>query len=218
MTSYWSEGLYVEVSDHEGDEEWFTDSMVKVAGYLFPQRFRISMRCRTSDVEMCIALESEFGGFTEQENGITIHGVRSDRERDQVRVAARKLALPLALAHMPFGPTRQTEEGWEWAASGWGPQAVRKVDDLPSPQLALLKELRRRTGPKWWDIYLPRIKETARVVQQAPPHESTRKVITERVCKATCVSRTQAYKDLDTARELYFLPESRPVQKTPSLP
>ncbi|WP_327266598.1 hypothetical protein OG444_38935 [Streptomyces sp. NBC_01232] len=113
---------------------------------------------------------------------------------------------------MPFGPARQTEEGWECVAPGWSPQAVRKVGDLPSPRLALLKELRRRTGPKWWDIYLPRIEKTARIVREAPSYETTRKVITERDCKATCVSRTQAYKDLDTARELCFLPDSRPLQ------
>lgn len=210
MTPYWSEGMCVEpTSDHPGDEEWFKEPMVKVAGHLFPPRFRIYMKCRASDIAMCIALEVDCGGFIEQENAITIHGVASDRERDQVRVAARKLALPLALAAVPFGPVQETEEGWEWVAMGWSPPAVHKVGDLPSPQQALLKELRRRTGPKWWGIYLPRIEQTAFIVACASPEKSTRRVIVEDVCPQTYVNRTQAYQDLHAARELGLIPPER---------
>ncbi|MEV7417704.1 hypothetical protein [Streptomyces sp. NPDC089919] len=211
MNRYWAEGIHVEPTwDHHGDESWFGDRMVRVAGHLFPPRFRIFMKCDASQVEMCIALQVDQGGFIEQENGTTVHGVSSDQQKDQVRAAARKLALPLALAMIPFGAARETETGWEWVAAAWSPPAARKVGEhLAGAQLLLLKELRRRTGAKWWDIYLPRIEETAFIVACAPSEKSTRAVIVEDVCPRTCVSRTQAYLDLHAARELGLIPPAR---------
>ncbi|GAB2458927.1 hypothetical protein GCM10027162_63740 [Streptomyces incanus] len=88
----------------------------------------------------------------------------------------------------------RTQRGWEWVAAGWSPPAITKLADWANrDQLALLEELRRRTAPKWWSIYLPRIEKTAKIVRDAPADWSTRRVIATLVCPATCVGRTQAY-------------------------
>lgn len=45
MNRYWTRGLRVEPSSlHDGDEAWFADRLVTVAGHVFPPRFRIWMR------------------------------------------------------------------------------------------------------------------------------------------------------------------------------
>ncbi|MFJ7626562.1 hypothetical protein ACIQZN_08745 [Streptomyces sp. NPDC097595] len=202
--------MYVEPTwEHEGDESWFEDEMVTVAGHLYPRRFRISIRCDASQVELCIGLEICDGGFTEQVGGTTVHGVTSDLDRDQVRTSVRKLALPLALTMVPLA-VRKTEKGWEWTAEGWSAPPLFKVGDhLPGHQLTLLKELRRRTGRKWCIEYLPRIHYAASIVREAQAEKSMRRVIEEDVCPQTCVGRTQAYQDLQAARELGWLPASQ---------
>ncbi|MFI1213867.1 hypothetical protein ACH4UV_40635 [Streptomyces sp. NPDC020802] len=199
--------MCVEPAHHDGDEPWYEDDLVPVAGRLFPPRFRISMRCEVTKVEMCIAVTVDRGGFAEPDNAISVTGMSSGAEKDRVRASARKLALPLALATMPLRTFRQTPRGWEWVATGWSPPAITKLADWANrDQLALLEELRRRTAPKWWSIYLPRIEKTAAIVWDAPAGWSTRRVIATLVCPATCVGRTQAYADLKTARELGLLP------------
>ncbi|MEV7374498.1 hypothetical protein AB0O51_26905 [Streptomyces sp. NPDC090301] len=211
MNRYWAEGLIVEPSSlHDGDEAWFKDRPVQVAGHLFPPRFRIWLSCNATGVDMCVALEVDRGGFVEQVNATTIGGVPSDQEKDWIRAAARKLALPLALSMIPYGPFQATEEGWEWIADGWGPPRIRRLcDAMPDPQIALVKELRRRTGPRWWGTYLPRIEKTAQIIWDAPADLSTRQVIETLVCPGMHVGRTTAYEDLAAARELGLLPGRR---------
>jgi hypothetical protein len=211
VKSYWAEGLIVEPSNlHDGDEAWFKDRPVQMAGHLFPPRFRIWLSCNATSVDMCVALEVDCGGFVEQVNATTVGGVPSDQEKDRIRAAARKLALPLALAMIPYGLFQATEEGWEWIAGGWEPPRIRRLcDAMPDPQIALVKELRRRTGPRWWSTYLPRIEKTAQVVRDAPAELSTRQVIKTLVCPTTHVGRTAAYEDLAAARELGLMPEHR---------
>ncbi|MFG7943653.1 hypothetical protein [Streptomyces cacaoi] len=204
---YWTGGIHVEPAHHDGDEPWYEDELVPVAGWLFPPRFRITMRCAATEVEMCLALAIDRGGFDEPENAISVHGPASGPEKDRVRAAARKLALPLALAMMPLYTFRQSPHGWEWAAAGWCPPEFTSLADCADrDQLALLKELRRRTGPKWWSVHLPRITETAKILRAAPADLSTRSVITTMVCPATHVGRTQAYADKRAAHELGLLP------------
>ncbi|MET9519962.1 hypothetical protein [Streptomyces sp. NPDC002994] len=158
---------------------------------------------------MCIALQVEDGGFVEQENATTISGTPSDQEKDRIRASARKLALPLALSMIPYGPFSSTEEGWEWTAHRWGLPLRKLCDAMPGPQIALVKELRRRTRPNWRRTYLPRIEETAQIVCDAPSDRSMRQVIETLVCPSTHVERTTAYEDLAAARELGLLPERR---------
>jgi hypothetical protein len=82
VNRYWTEGLRVEPSSpHEGDEAWFEDRPVQVAGHLFPPRFRIWLSCNATGVDMCVALEVDRGGFVEQENATTVGGVPSDQRR-----------------------------------------------------------------------------------------------------------------------------------------
>ncbi|MEU8629579.1 hypothetical protein [Streptomyces sp. NPDC048669] len=157
MNRYWTEDLIVEPSSlHDGDQSWFEYRPVQVAGHLFPPRFRIRLSCTATGVDMCVALEVDRGGFVEQENATTVGGVSSDQEKDRIRSSARKIALPIALSMIPYGLFRSTEEGWAWRDDGWGPPLVRKPRDvMPDPQVALVKELRRRTGPRWWKTYCP---------------------------------------------------------------
>jgi hypothetical protein len=214
LNRYWTGGIYVEPSSlHDGDEAWFEERLVKVANHAFPPCFRIWMRCNTTGADMCIALTIDRGGFVEQENATTVGGAPSDPEKDVIRASARKLALPLALAGMPYGPVRGTSSGWEWAAAGWSPPPIRRLSDaMPGEYLALVKELRRRTGPKWWSVYLPRIETTAQIVWDAPGVLPMRQIIEDLVCPGTHVGRTKAYEDLDAARELGLLPASRESQ------
>ncbi|MEV6758451.1 hypothetical protein [Streptomyces sp. NPDC051214] len=211
MNRYWAQGLRVEPSSpHDGDESWFADGLVTVAGHAFPPRFRIWMRCNATGADMCIALEIDRGGFIEPENTTTVSGAASDGEKDLIRSGARRLAVPLALAGMPYGPVRRTESGWQWAAAQWAPPPIGRLSDaMPGAQLTLVKELRRRTGAKWWSIYLPRIEATAQIVWDAPDNMSIRQVIKDRVCPGTRVERATAYQDLRTARELGLLPTTR---------
>jgi hypothetical protein len=211
VNRYWTEGLIVEPSSlHDGDEAWFKDCPVRVADHLFPPRFRIWLSCNATGVDMCVALEVDRGGFVEQENASTIGGVASDQEKDRIRASARKLALPLALSAISFGPFRSTKEGWEWIDEGWGPPLVRRLCDvMADPQIVLVKELRRRTGPRWWGTYLPRIEKTAQIIWDAPADISTRRVIETLVCPSTHVGRTTAYEGLAAARELGLLPDRR---------
>ncbi|MFE5974354.1 hypothetical protein ACFQ64_19600 [Streptomyces sp. NPDC056460] len=209
MNRYWTEDLIVEPSSlHDGDQNWFECRPVRVAGHLFPPRFRIRLSCTATSVDMCVALKVDRGGFVEQENATTVGGVSSDQEKDRIRSSARKIALPIALSMIPYGLFRSTDEGWAWRDDGPGPPLVRKLcDDMPEPQIALVKELRRRTGPRWWKTYLPRIEATAQIIRDAPADLSTRQVIDTVVCPGMHVGRTTAYEDLATARELGLLPE-----------
>ncbi|MFC9699292.1 hypothetical protein ACFTWD_01135 [Streptomyces sp. NPDC056943] len=200
MNPYWTKGMCVEPSHHDGDEPWYEEALVPIAGRLFPPRFRINMWCAATEVEMCIAVTIEQGGFTEPQNAISVTGISSGVEKDRVRAAARKLALPLALATMPEDTFEQTSHGWKWVVVGWSPGSTDR------DQIALLEELRRRCGQKWWSIYLPRIKKTAEIVWQAPADWSTQRVITKLVCPTTHVGRTQAYADMKAAREIGLLP------------
>ncbi|MET9622755.1 hypothetical protein ABZZ37_18610 [Streptomyces sp. NPDC006464] len=147
----------------------------------------------------------EQGGFAEPENAISVTGIASGVEKDRVRSAARKLALPLALATMPYDTFEQTPNGWKWVVDGWSPGATTPSGGTDRGQFALLEDLRRRCGPKWWQIYLPRITRTAEIVKEAPTEWSTRRVITQLVCPATHVGRTQAYADMKAAREIGLL-------------
>ncbi|MET9562536.1 hypothetical protein [Streptomyces tauricus] len=202
--------MYVEPAHHDGDEPWYEDALVPVAGVLVPLRFRISMRCEFTKAEMCIAVTVDRGGFAEPDNAISVTGVSSGVEKDRVRAAARKLAPPPALAMMPLRAFQQTSHGWDWVAAGWSPRSITKFADWANrDQLVLLEELRRRTGPKWWSIYLPRIEKTAEVAWGAPADLSTRRVITTMLCPTTCVERTQAYADLKAAREIGLRPWSK---------
>ncbi|MFJ3926381.1 hypothetical protein [Streptomyces sp. NPDC090022] len=148
----------------------------------------------------------EEGGFTEPENAISVTGISSGVEKDRVRAAARKLALPLALATMPDVAFEQTPHGWKWVVDGWSPGSTMLTGLTDKDQIALLEELRRRCGPKWWSIYLPRVRRTADIVWEAPTHWSTQRVIKTLVCPATHVGRTQAYADMRAAREIGLLP------------
>ncbi|MFD0425310.1 hypothetical protein [Streptomyces parvus] len=211
MNRSWTEGLIAEPSSlHDGDEVWFKDRPVQVAGPLSPPRFRIWLSCSATGVDMCVALEADRGEFVEQENATTVGGVSSDQEKDRIRASARKLALPLALSVIPYGPFRSTKEGWERIDEGWGPPLVgRLCDVVPDPQIALVRELRRRTGPRWWGTYLPRIEKTAQIIWDAPADLSTRQVIETLVCPGMHVGRTTAHEDLAAARELGLPPERR---------
>ncbi|MFC8765845.1 hypothetical protein ACFUAG_34730 [Streptomyces sp. NPDC057193] len=198
--------MCVEPSHHDGDEPWYEEALVPVAGRLFPPRFRINMWCAATKVEMCVAVAIEQGGFTEPENAISVTGVFSGVEKDRVRAAARKLALPLALATMPEDTFEQTPHGWKWVVAGWSPGITMLTGSTDRDQNVLLKELRRRCGPNWWSLHLPRIEKTADIVWEAPADWSTRRVITKLVCPTTHVRRTQAYADLKVAREIGLLP------------
>ncbi len=79
---------------------------------------------------MCVALEADRGEFVKQENATTVGGVSSDQEKDRIRASARKLALPLALSAIPYGPFRSTKEGWERIDDGWGPPLVGRLCDV----------------------------------------------------------------------------------------
>ncbi|WP_331761990.1 hypothetical protein [Streptomyces sp. NBC_01546] len=160
---------------------------------------------------MCIAVTIDQGGFIEPDNAISVTGLSSGVEKDRVRASARKLALPLALATMPDVAFEQTSHGWKWVVDGWSPGITMLTGSTDRDQVALLEELRRRCGPKWWSIYLPRIKKTAEIVGEAPTDWSTRRVITTLVRPATHVGRTHAYADMRAARELGLL---RPTEES----
>lgn len=168
MNTYWTGGMSVEPAHHDGDEPWYEETLVSVAGRLFPPRFRISLRCTATEIEMCTAVEVEQGGFIEPNNAISVTGLSSGVEKDYFRAAARKLALPLALATMPEDTFEQSSHGWKWGVDGWSPGSTMRTGLADSGQIALLEELRRRCGPKWWSIYLPRIEKTAEIVWEAP--------------------------------------------------
>ncbi|WLQ38582.1 hypothetical protein P8A18_34225 (plasmid) [Streptomyces castrisilvae] len=204
--------MSVEPAHHDGDQPWYEEALVSVAGRLFPPRFRISLRCAATKIEMCTAVEVEQGGFIEPDNATSVAGLSSGVEKDYVRASARKLALPLALATMPDDAFEQSSQGWTWAVAGWSPGSTMRTSPADSRQTALLEELRRRCGPKWWSIYLPRIEKTAEIVWEAPADWPTRRVITALVCPATHVGRTQAYADLQAAREIGLLPPSEDMK------
>ncbi|MFJ2598785.1 hypothetical protein [Streptomyces erythrochromogenes] len=214
MNRYWTQGMVAESTHHDGDEPWYEDTLVPVAGRLFPPRFRISLWCGATGVEMCVAVAIERGGFDEPDNAVSVTGIASGAEKDRVRAAARKLALPLALASMPEDAIEETPSGWTWAVDGWSPGASMYTDTKNWTQDPLLEELRRRCSPKWWTVYLPRIEKTAQIVWDAPARWSTRRVITELVCPDTFVGRTQAYADLRAAREIGLLPPTEDMEAT----
>ncbi|AWZ07462.1 hypothetical protein DRB96_26525 [Streptomyces sp. ICC1] len=204
--------MCVEPSHHDGDEPWYQETLVPVAGRLFPPRFRISLWCAVTEVEMCIAVTIDQGGVTEPDNAISVTGLSSGVEKDQVRASARKLALPLALATMPDVAFEETPHGWKWVVDGWSPGSSMRTGLMDRDEILLLEELRRRCGPKWWSIYLPRIEKTAEIVWEAPNDWSTRSVITKLVCPATHVGRTQAYADMKAAREIGLLPPAEDMK------
>lgn len=121
MNTYWTGGMSVEPAHHDGDQPWYEEALVSVAGRLFPPRFRISLRCAATKIEMCTAVEVEQGGFIEPDNATSVAGLSSGVEKDYVRASARKLALPLALATMPDDAFEQSSQGWTWAVAGWSP-------------------------------------------------------------------------------------------------
>ncbi|MFG2925562.1 hypothetical protein ACGFYA_29165 [Streptomyces sp. NPDC048305] len=82
---------------HDGDEAWFKDRPVQVAGHLFPPRFRMWLSYNATCVDMCVALEVDRGGFVEQVNATTVGGA----------------TLASATAELLFNPKRLCLSGAE---------------------------------------------------------------------------------------------------------
>ncbi|MFJ4839312.1 hypothetical protein [Streptomyces sp. NPDC088746] len=179
--------------------------LVSVAGRLFPPRFRISLRCAATEIEMCTAVEVEQGGFIEPNNAISVTGLSSGWRRT---TSAPPPASSRCQSHARRCPRtfEQSSHGWKWGVDGWSPGSTMCTGLADSGQIALLEELRCRCGPKGWSIYLPRIEQTAEVVWEASADWSARRVIATLVCPATHVGRIQAYADLQSAREFGLLP------------
>lgn len=172
---------------HDGEEVWYSDPLVTVAGEAYPPRFRVALRCPNTETEVCVPVRVHEGGFTTADapvrvnpssclaaHGKAIHGVVSGRTPPLAIIIAR---VPDSIKVQPDGTWAWVMAAWAWGLPPLSPERIARLEAEVSSEQRLrwkeqrkrevrrLSEVKRRMSEDWHGQVLPELRDIAELMR-----------------------------------------------------
>nr|BEK65751.1 hypothetical protein KPHV_29780 [Kitasatospora purpeofusca] len=171
---------------HEGEEVWHSDPLVSVAGEAYPPRFRVSLTCVATQLEVCVPVCVQQGGFMTADAALGVNPASCLATHGRAIngvVSGRNPPLAIIIARVPDSIRVRPDGTWEWVTAGWGwgfpplpPERIAELEAEATPEQRLrweeqrkrevrrLSEVKRRMSEDWRSEVLPQLRDIAELM------------------------------------------------------